>query len=90
MISHITPEGFRPANLAISTAASVWPARTNTPPSRARSGNTCPGVAISDAVFPASIATATVRARSCADIPVVTPSRASIEIVNAVSWREEL
>ena len=31
----------------------------------------------------------TVRARSCADIPVVTPSRASIEIVKAVSCLEE-
>ena len=32
-----------------------------------------------------SIATAIVRARSAAEIPVVTPSRASIETVNAVS-----
>ena len=35
------------------------------------------------------MATATVRARSCAEMPVVMPSRASIETVKAVSWREE-
>ncbi len=90
MISQITPEGFRPASRATSTAASVWPARTSTPPVRARSGKTWPGVAMSAPVLPGSIATATVRARSCAEIPVVTPSRASIETVKAVSWREEL
>ena len=33
------------------------------------------------------MATATVCARSAAEIPVVTPSRASIETVNAVEWR---
>ena len=36
MISQITPAGLRPASRAMSTAASVWPARTSTPPSRAR------------------------------------------------------
>jgi hypothetical protein len=41
-------------------------------------------------VLPGSIATATVRARSWAEMPVETPSRASIETVKAVSWREEL
>ena len=35
-----------------------------------------------------SMATATVRARSWAEMPVVTPSRASIETVKAVSWRD--
>ena len=35
------------------------------------------------------MATATVRARSWAEMPVVTPSRASIETVKAVSCREE-
>ena len=43
MISQITPDGLRPARRARSTAASVCPARTRTPPSRARRGNTCPG-----------------------------------------------
>src|SRR5579883_772037 len=42
MISQMTPPGRKPASRARSTTASVWPARTNTPPSRARSGNTCP------------------------------------------------
>ncbi len=37
-----------------------------------------------------SMATATERARSCAEMPVVTPSRASIDTVKAVSWRDEL
>ena len=73
----------------MSTAASVWPARTSTPPSRARSGKTWPGVAMSCGPERGSIATATVRARSCAEMPVVTPSRASIETVKAVSWRDE-
>ncbi len=43
MISQTTPAGLRPARRARSTAASVWPARRRTPPSRARSGKTCPG-----------------------------------------------
>ena len=89
MISQITPDGFSPASRAMSTAASVWPARTSTPPSRARSGKTWPGVAMSCGPERGSIATATVRARSCAEMPVVTPSRASIETVKAVSCREE-
>ncbi|KIQ67937.1 hypothetical protein Wenmar_03392 [Wenxinia marina DSM 24838] len=36
------------------------------------------------------MATATVRARSCAEMPVEMPSRASIETVKAVSCRDEL
>src|SRR5437763_1384780 len=43
MISQMTPAGTSPASRARSTAASVWPARTSTPPSRARSGKTWPG-----------------------------------------------
>ena len=89
MISQITPAGLRPASRAMSTAASVWPARTSTPPSRARKGKTWPGVAMSWAPERGSMATATVRARSWAEMPVVTPSRASIETVKAVSWRLE-
>ena len=46
MISQITPAGLSPARRARSTAASVWPARTSTPPSLATSGNTWPGVMI--------------------------------------------
>ena len=43
MISQITPAGIRPASRARSTAASVWPARSSTPPSLAFSGKTWPG-----------------------------------------------
>ena len=43
MISQITPLGLRPASRATSTAASVWPARTSTPPGLATSGKTWPG-----------------------------------------------
>ncbi len=89
MISQITPEGFSPASRAMSVAASVWPARTRTPPSRARSGKMWPGVAMSAAPLAWSMATETVRARSCALMPVETPSRASMETVKAVSWRDE-
>ncbi len=43
MISQITPEGLRPASRARSTAASVWPVRSSTPPGLALSGKMCPG-----------------------------------------------
>ena len=84
MISQITPAALRPASRAMSTAASVWPVRTRTPPSRATRGKTWPGETISWAPCVGSMATAMVRARSGAEIPVVTPSRASIETVKAV------
>ena len=58
MISQITPEGLRPASREMSHAASVWPARTSTPPSRARSGKTWPGVTMSALPLLPSIATA--------------------------------
>ena len=87
MISQITPDGLRPASRATSTAASVWPARTSTPPGRATSGKTWPGETRASGPLVESIATAMVRARSAALIPVVMPSRASIETVKAVSWR---
>ncbi len=74
----------------MSTAASVWPARTSTPPSRATSGKTWPGVTMSRRPFVGSMATAMVRARSDAEMPVVTPSRASIEMVKAVCMRVSL
>src|SRR5512132_2302196 len=90
MTSQMTPDGVRPARRAMSTPASVWPARTSTPPSRASSGNTWPGETISSGPFVASMATAIVRARSEAEMPVVTPSRASIEMVKAVWCREAL
>jgi hypothetical protein len=68
----------------MSTAASVWPARTRTPPSRATSGKMCPGETMSSMPFDASVATWMVRERSAAEMPVVTPSLASIETVKAV------
>ena len=83
--SQTTPAGLRPASRARSTAASVWPIRSSTPPRRARSGKTCPGWTRSCGPFDGSIATWIVCERSCAEIPVVPPSRASIETVNAVS-----
>ena len=43
MTSQTTPAGVRPARRARSTAASVWPVRSRTPPGFARSGNTWPG-----------------------------------------------
>ena len=46
MISQMTPLGLRPASRETSTAASVWPARTSTPPGRATSGKTWPGETI--------------------------------------------
>ena len=43
LADHARP-GLSPARRARSTAASVWPARSSTPPSLARSGNTWPGL----------------------------------------------
>ena len=56
----------------------------STPPGRARSGKTWPGWTRSCGLEAGSIATWIVCARSCAEMPVVTPSRASIETVKAV------
>src|SRR5450756_49286 len=86
MISQMIPAGTIPASRARSTEASVCPARTSTPPLRARSGNTCPGRARSDGRVAGSIAVLMVCERSYAEIPVVTPSRASIASQNAVPY----
>ncbi len=83
--SQITPAGFRPARRARSTAASVCPARSRTPPARLFSGNTWPGWTRSRGALSGSIATWIVCARSWAEMPVVTPSRASTDTVNGVS-----
>ena len=90
MISQMTPLGLRPASRETSTAASVWPARTSTPPGFATSGKTWPGETIASGPLVASMATAMVRARSAALIPVEMPSLASIETVKAVSLRLRL
>jgi hypothetical protein len=59
--------------------------RTSTPPLRARSGKTWPGCdEVSGGLGARAIGTWMVCARSAAEMPVVTPSRASIETVNAV------
>ena len=85
LISQITPAGMSPARRARSTAASVWPARSSTPPGRARRGNTWPGLTMSSGPASGSIATMIVRERSGAEMPVVMPWRASIGSVNAVA-----
>src|SRR6266540_798980 len=82
--SQTTPAGLRPARRARSTAASVCPARWRTPPTRARRGKTWPGWTRSSGPLLGSMATWIVRARSWAEIPVETPSRASIDTVKAV------
>jgi hypothetical protein len=61
----------------------------STPPSFAINGKICPGVDISFDLTFFLIAVFIVCALSFADIPVVTPFLASIEIVNAVCNREE-
>ena len=85
-ISQRIPTGFRPANRARSTAASVCPSRVNTPPSFARSGNRCPGRLKSAAVVVGSANNCTVLARSEALMPVVMPCSlvASTVTLNAV------
>src|SRR2546428_832556 len=86
--SQITPAGYRPAIRARSTAASVWPVRTRTPPVRERSGNMWPGRARSLGRVAGSIAVSTVAARSAAEMPVVVRPLASIVTQNPVSKRE--
>ena len=84
MISQMTPAGVRPARRARSTEPSVCPVRTSTPPSRARSGKTWPGVTRSSGRDVDIAAMRVVWARSAALMPVVTPARASMLTVNAV------
>src|SRR6266699_5053923 len=67
-ISQMTPAGAKPARRARSTAPSVCPARTSTPPRRARSGKTCPGLTMSAGVASARMAVRMVAARSTADL----------------------
>ena len=86
MISQITPAGLRPASRARSTDASVCPVRSSTPPGLALSGKTWPGWTRSRGAG----AGVDRDLRSCGrgrrrEMPVVTPSRASTETVNAVS-----
>ena len=84
MISQITAAGVRPASAARSQPASVCPARTSTPPGCAITGKMCPGCTMSEGLASFATAARTVRARSCAEMPVVTPSAASMESVKLV------
>ena len=84
MISQITADGEQPAMAARSQPASVWPARMSTPPSTACSGKMWPGCTRSCGLAFDATAACTVRARSAAEMPVVTPVAASIETVKAV------
>ena len=77
IISQITAAGVQPASLHKSTEASVCPARTSTPPSRARSGKVWPGRVRCSGREVGSTSTWMVRALSAAEAPVVTRSRAS-------------
>ena len=79
MISQMTPAGASPASRARSTAASVWPARSSTPPGRARSGKTWPGIEMSSGSVSGAIAVVIVTARSAAEMPVVILPFAPIE-----------
>ena len=87
MISQITAAGVRPARSARSQPASVWPARTSTPPFCAMIGKMWPGWTMSAGLACFAVAARTVRARSAAEMPVVTPLAASIDTVNAVPMR---
>ena len=90
MISQITEAGEQPAMAARSQPASVWPARISTPPSTACRGKIWPGCTRSSTWAFLATAACTVRARSAAEMPVLTPSAASIETVKAVPFLSPL
>ena len=88
-ISQSTPAGRSPASTARSIDASVWPGRRSTPPALARSGTTWPGRDRSVGTVSAEASRRMVCARSAAEMPVVTPLRASTVTAYAVprlSW----
>src|SRR3954470_10096710 len=82
--SQITPTGGSPASLHRSTAASVWPERISTPPSRAISGKTWPGRTKSPAPILPLARARTVLQRCSAEMPVVRPCLTSTVTVKAV------
>lgn len=89
--SAITAAGDLPARRQRSTAASVCPRRSRTPPTRARSGKTCPGRRKCSGRADGSARRRQVRERSWAEIPVVTVgSWASTEMVYAVRMGSSL
>ena len=65
----------------------MCPARSSTPPSRARSGKMCPGRVSCSGRVEGSTSSRIVCALSCAEAPVVTPSRASTVTVEALGER---
>jgi len=73
IISTKVATGFSPANLHRSIAASVWPARSKTPPGLAIKGKICPGLPKSSALASSRVSQNIVLALSAADIPVVLP-----------------
>ena len=80
-ISHKTPAGSDPANIARSTAASVCPALLRTPPSLYFSGNMCPGRLKSSGFESFDARANIVVARSRAETPVVVPCFASYKSI---------
>ena len=90
MISQMTAAGLSPASLQRSTPPSVCPARESTPPALARRGKTWPGVTRSSGRTLSATAARMVVALSAAEMPVVTPARASMETVKLVPNREPL
>ena len=86
VISQIAAHGNKPASFARSTAASVCPARSRTPPGRALSGLTCPGVTKSEGPAEGVAISFMVLALSAALMPVVIPFAASTVTVNAVPF----
>ena len=75
--SQITATGAQPASTARSTAASVCPRRSSTPPRRARNGNTWPGRRKSLGRDAGSSTRRIVSARSAAPIPL--PAAAMVD-----------
>ena len=86
MISQITAAGMRPHIWAKSTPASVWPARTSTPPFWARRGKMWPGWTMSSGRAAGETAVWMVSARSAAEIPVEMPWAASMDTVKLVPY----
>ena len=82
--------GYKPARRAMSTQASVCPARRNTPFSCAYKGLTCPGRPNVSGLEVGSAKARMVAARSAADTPVVHPSSLSMVTVNGVPNTEVL
>ena len=76
-ISAIAATGRRPARRMSSTEASVWPPRSRTPPSTARSGRMWPGRLTLLGSESGSASTLRVCARSVALMPVERLSAAS-------------